>query len=94
MVATALVVSVLTLFSMTKIWAEAFWKERPESYPSPSAGEPVKGEKWLLLLPITGLAALIVVMGVATESLLALSLQAAEQLLNPAIYIQAVLGEK
>lgn len=26
----ALAVGILTLFSMTKIWAEAFWKERPE----------------------------------------------------------------
>lgn len=93
MVGTALAVSVLTLFSMTKIWTEAFWKEQPASTLSPSVGEPVKGEKWLLLLPIAGLSALIVVMGVATESLLALSLQAAEQLLNPAVYIQAVLGD-
>ena len=30
LVATALGVGLLTLFSMTKIWAEAFWKEAPE----------------------------------------------------------------
>ncbi len=28
--ATALVVGLLTLFSMTKIWHEVFWKEAPE----------------------------------------------------------------
>lgn len=31
MVAVSLFVSVLTLFSMMKIWNEAFWKPRPES---------------------------------------------------------------
>ena len=31
LVATALAVGLLTLFSMTKIWAEAFWKEAPDS---------------------------------------------------------------
>ncbi len=30
-VVAALVVSLLTLFSMTKIWAEAFWKPAPEN---------------------------------------------------------------
>ncbi len=93
-VATALTVSILTLFSMIKIWTEAFWKERPEPSLSPLSpeGGQVVGEKRLLLLPIATLAALIVVIGLAAEPLLSLSMQAAEQLLNPAGYIQAVLG--
>src|SRR5690606_22218936 len=32
----ALAVSLLTLFSMTKIWAEVFWKSRPDTAPETS----------------------------------------------------------
>lgn len=91
-VVVALLVSLLTLFSMMKIWAEVFWKERP----APPAAFPYALAKdtrgWqLLLAPIVLLAALTVVIGLAAEPLFNLSMQAAEQLLNPAEYIQAVL---
>ncbi|MFW5653627.1 MAG: proton-conducting transporter membrane subunit, partial [Planctomycetota bacterium] len=39
-IAAALAVSVLTLFSMIKIWLEVFWKDRPE--PEVVSGEPGK----------------------------------------------------
>jgi multicomponent Na+:H+ antiporter subunit D len=94
-VATALGVSLLTLFSMTKIWAEVFWKEEPESaVADPERPKPAwPGQRWwLLLLPIIILATLTVTIGLATEPVYSLSMRAAEQLLNPAGYIQAVLG--
>jgi multicomponent Na+:H+ antiporter subunit D len=89
-VATALAVSVLTLFSMTKIWAEVFWKPQPANeisvaenlLPAPSFG---------LLLPLALLASFSVVMGLLAEPFFALASQAAEQLLNPSGYINAVL---
>jgi multicomponent Na+:H+ antiporter subunit D len=77
----------LTLFSMTKIWAEAFWK------PSPAAVSPLVPAGLLLpLLPITLLALFTITMGLLAEPLLILATRAAEQLLNPADYIQTVLG--
>lgn len=92
-VATALVVGLLTLFSMTKIWAEVFWKARPESIET--AGEK-KGYTLPLteteILPIVLLAALTVVIGLAAEPIFVVATRAAEQLLNPSEYIQAVLG--
>jgi len=95
-VATALVVSFLTLFSMTKIWMEVFWKAAPKSVaqrieeqPEPYAARGIRG----LLLPISGLAAVTVAMGLAAEPFFQLALRAAEQLANPEIYMQAVLGE-
>lgn len=96
-VAAALAVSILTLFSMTKIWAEAFWKDRPVP-----PGEPrvlyhphVAGRAWLLLgMPALLLALTTVVMGVGAEPVFRLSLAAADQLLNPDLYIAAVLGAK
>jgi multicomponent Na+:H+ antiporter subunit D len=85
-VVVALAVGILTLVSMTKIWAEAFWK--PATDPSASVALSLR----TLLLPIATLATLTVLIGLAAGPLFALSIQAADQLLNPRDYIQAVLG--
>jgi len=90
-VAAALAVSVLTLFSMTKIWAEAFWKDAPEETTLNPAPKLLTGFS-PLMVPIVFLAALIVVIGLWAEPVFLLSSQAAEQLLNPTEYIRAVLG--
>ncbi|MFP4226636.1 MAG: Na+/H+ antiporter subunit D [Desulfobacterales bacterium] len=85
-------VGLLTVYSMTKIWGEAFWKPRPsaeagESLPPAQSG----GEIWLLL-PITVLAIITLVLGLVPGPFLALADQAAHELLNPDIYVKAVLG--
>jgi multicomponent Na+:H+ antiporter subunit D len=85
-VVVALAVGLLTLVSMTKIWAEAFWK--PATHPPAS----IVLSPRTLLLPIAMLATLTVLIGLAAGPLFALSMQAADQLLNPRDYIQAVLG--
>jgi multicomponent Na+:H+ antiporter subunit D len=85
-VAAALAVSLLTLFSMTKIWAEAFWKRAPEPQIS-STSLP-----FLLVLPVGFLALLAVALGLAVQPLLTLTEHAAAQLLDPAGYIGVVLG--
>ena len=86
-VAAALGVSLLTLFSMTKIWAEAFWKPLPEGTETHAPGAGMG----LMLGGIVTLAVLAVVMGVAAGPLFVLAQQAGEQLTNPAPYIEAVL---
>jgi multicomponent Na+:H+ antiporter subunit D len=92
-VAVALGVSVLTLYSMMKIWTEAFWK--PLEDPSEDTLE--KGNRStgmvVLVLPIAALALMTIILGVAAEPFFALSVQAAHQLMDPAGYIQAVLGD-
>jgi multicomponent Na+:H+ antiporter subunit D len=94
-VAAALGVSILTLFSMTKIWSEAFLKEGPDGKPQELA-QPVlslpRGERLPLLAPIAAFALLMVVLGVGAGPLFDLSVQAAEQLLNPTQYVQVVQG--
>lgn len=94
-VAAALVVSLLTLFSMIKIWNEAFWKEASLTNDRETA-KAVRSQdtkSWFgLLVPMVALAALTVFIGLASEPLLALASRAAEQLLNPVEYIQSVLG--
>lgn len=91
-VAVALAVGMLTLFSMTKIWAEVFWKPAPEL---PAEPRPAPGRaQWLsMVAPIVMLAAITVSMGLLAEPVFLLAARAAEQLLDPAEYIQAVLGE-
>ncbi|MEW6299666.1 MAG: Na+/H+ antiporter subunit D [Thermodesulfobacteriota bacterium] len=93
-VATALGVSLLTLFSMTKIWAEVFWKERPAGGQSTTARgpHPPPLAQFSLLCPTAVLAACTVVLGLAAEPFLVVALRAAEQLLHPAGYVRAVLG--
>ncbi|MBX3065952.1 MAG: Na+/H+ antiporter subunit D [Anaerolineae bacterium] len=96
-VVVALVVSILTVYSMTKIWAEAFWKPKP-----PSAGETAQAAPaqpavlarhplLLYLIPVAMLAGITVLIGLSAEPIFQLTSRAAEQLLNPAAYIEAVL---
>ena len=92
-VAVALGASLLTLYTMTRIWDEAFWKPAPDTT---VMSVPVSGRRSLRLAawlgPVVVLALLTVIIGLAAEPVLALSLRAADQLANPARYVQAVLG--
>jgi multicomponent Na+:H+ antiporter subunit D len=87
----ALGVSVLTLFSMTKIWAAAFWKPRPEGSEPPTV-VPVGWQRLALFAPAVVLVSLTVVIGLLAGPVMSFSMAASEQLLDPALYINAVLG--
>ncbi|MEZ4709834.1 MAG: proton-conducting transporter membrane subunit [Caldilineaceae bacterium] len=92
-VGVSLFVSILTLYSMTKIWNEAFWKRPADESFAPERGEPMSpSTAWLLFSPIVVLALLTVSIGVIVEPLLQLTGAAAAQLLAPTAYIEAVLG--
>jgi multicomponent Na+:H+ antiporter subunit D len=97
-VGVALGASLLTLFVMMKIWSEAFWKPLPKASRAAlqAAGPPRAGAAALrvLMAPIVALVVLTVVMGLAAEPVFVLALRAAEQLLAPALYQQAVLGAR
>ncbi|VAW31807.1 Na(+) H(+) antiporter subunit D [hydrothermal vent metagenome] len=88
-VVTALGVSLLTLYSMTKIWGEVFWKAAPVDAPI-QAGDVKQG--WLRYTPVIVLATMTVIMGLAVNPLYQLAQETAVQLANPSVYIQAVLG--
>ncbi|HYG35192.1 MAG TPA: Na+/H+ antiporter subunit D [Clostridia bacterium] len=96
-VTIALVVGLMTLYSMTKIWTEAFWKPAPASTSSgamrhrhPTSLGYLGGE----VAPIAGLAALTILIGLGVGPLMTLSTQAAGQLLNRSAYIHAVLENR
>ena len=89
MAATALFVGLMTLFSMAKIWAEAFWKAAPEGQTT----NPMSAStKWLYLTPIAVMAALTVTIGLAVEPLYNYAMTAANQLLDSEAYFVAVMG--
>lgn len=92
-VATALLVGLLTLFSMTKIWGAAFWKEPEEATTGdPTAASDSPGAA--LLAPTVALASLTLATGLWAQPLFHLAEQAAAELLDPARYVDAVLGGK
>jgi multicomponent Na+:H+ antiporter subunit D len=88
--ATALAVGLLTLFSMTKIWAEAFWKPLPAS--SEQDAQPLTtSQRKLLFVPIGCLAVLTLCIGLGAEPVFSVATRAADQLLERDEYIRAVL---
>lgn len=95
LVAVALGVSVLTMFSMVKIWAEAFWKKHPnrtdDEIAQGFAAQPPQ-RMVELIMPLVILGVLTVLMGVLASPVLEVSRHAAEQLINREAYIEAVLG--
>ena len=82
----ALFVGLLTVFSMSKIWMEAFWKELPEPRATPSK------LSFAIVTPITLLAAVTVFIGLNPEPLVAYATGAANAMLEPSVYIREVLG--
>jgi multicomponent Na+:H+ antiporter subunit D len=82
----AILTGLFTLFSMVKIWNEAYWKKTPE-------GVSVSGKVHTSTLFATSiLAGAVVLMGVFAGPVIDVCLQAAEQVVNPELYISSVLG--
>ncbi len=93
-VAAALAVSLLTLFSMAKIWAEVFWKPAPEGREQAAAPPGAARGMAALWLPVVALALLTLYLGLFPEHFYRVCERAAGQLLEPAAYIEAVLGAR
>ncbi|HOG46246.1 MAG TPA: proton-conducting transporter membrane subunit [Anaerolineae bacterium] len=86
-VAVALGVSMLTLFSMIKIWTQAFMKQAPAT----AAIAPLGGT---LVASTIGLVAVAVLAAVLAAPVWAVANQAAGQLLDVGPYVSAVLGNQ
>ena len=87
----ALLTGLLTIYSMTKIWAEAFWKPHPAGR-MPALSTIPRRARTLLLTPIVALALMTVLIGLFPKPFLEFATTAADQLLEPAVYIETVLG--
>jgi multicomponent Na+:H+ antiporter subunit D len=89
--AAAVIVGLLTAYSMSKIWGEAFWKPSPGSPApgeTPGAAHPL--DMWMLL-PVAGLAGLTLIIGLMPGPFLEIAERAAHELTHPKMYVNAVL---
>ena len=90
-VAVSILVSLLTLFSMTKIWGGAFWGEVQFTDDAADPDDPPKG-MGVMYLSVGFLVVLSLVVALAAGPLYNLSARAAEELLTPERYVSEVLG--
>ena len=96
LVGVALVVSLLTLYSMTKIWTLGFWKPDPAEEEGISedqlAAVPVTGAtRWSAwFLPMVLLALVTLTIGFGAGVFFPIALQAGQELIDPSLYIEAV----
>jgi len=92
MVAVAMVVGLLTLFSMVKIWAEAFWKSPGEDGVESVRASPTPPTRMMLAVS-AALALATVLIGIFAGEVFGLAERTAHELLDADRYIRAVLGE-
>lgn len=94
---TALGVSVLTLFSMTKIWTEAFWKADPGnlrgSPPRPEMTADRRRDIAFMSAAVTLLASLALIIGLAAGPAFRLAERAAAELIDRTDYVRTMLGD-
>ncbi|TVR79602.1 MAG: Na+/H+ antiporter subunit D [Saprospirales bacterium] len=92
-VLVALATGFLTLYSMTKIWNEVFWKkEEKKGDEQNSEGKEKPAGLLLMMGPIVALTIISLALGIYAEPVFRFAEMTAEQLLNPDIYINGVLG--
>jgi multicomponent Na+:H+ antiporter subunit D len=91
-VAVSVVVSLLTLFSMTKIWAGVFWSPATEPPESPGHDAGRLGGPVLMVAPTAVLVVASVALAVAAGPFYDFVERAAADLLDPSDYIRSVLG--
>ncbi|WP_110926464.1 Na+/H+ antiporter subunit D [Bacillus massiliglaciei] len=84
--AIGLLTSLMILYSVMKIFMNSFWG-------GGSLGSDKEAKGAAVALPIGILTALTVLLGIGAEGIMAYAGQAADELLDPAQYIKAVLGK-
>jgi multicomponent Na+:H+ antiporter subunit D len=89
-VGVSLAVSLLTLFSMTKIWANVFWG--PPEIERPARPAVAARYQALMLGSTAALVVLSLFIALYAGPLYNLSERAAEDLLDPRVYVETVLG--
>lgn len=89
-IAVVLVVGLITLYSMTKIWIEAFWKPQPENFAVSQHPKNIGA----FFLPVILLALVTVSWGLFPQILFKPANRIVHELLNPSIYIQSVFGKE
>lgn len=89
-VGVSLLVGLLTLYSMTKIWHEVFWKQPLTGAELPAARVST-GKFPLLVLPVAMLGAITTGIGLGAGPVFQLATEVAEQLIDSEQYVRAVV---
>lgn len=95
LVAFILLGSFLTLWVIAKLWSEVFWKpsvDLPKKINVKYFSELVPFKQWAMMIPIIVLTIVTLYIGLAAEHIIILSKQISFELMNPSVYIEAVLG--
>jgi multicomponent Na+:H+ antiporter subunit D len=86
--------SFFTLFVIARMWAEVFWKDKPEVNEHGDAfGILSRYKKLMLVLPVVLLAGVSLYIGFGAENIMRVSHHIAGELKDTTPYIKAVLGE-
>lgn len=88
--------SFITLFVVARIWSEVFWKDLPKPndeeldhfIPYSRSG------KIALILPVVALACVSLYIGLNAPVIMEISERVAHEMMNPSLYIEAVLGKQ
>jgi multicomponent Na+:H+ antiporter subunit D len=91
-VGVALVASLLSLYSLLKIWTGVFWKRAPAAATPLRADAGGSGGPALMVGPTVVLAVVSIAMAVVAGPLYSFSERAAADLLDPSGYLRVVLG--
>ena len=96
LVGALLVTGFLSLMAVARVFAFAFWRDHAQSGAKKPAGSDVKAVVLpaSALAPVVLLITLITLIGLFPEPLLALSQQAATDLINATAYVDAVFPER
>lgn len=96
LLAAFIIASFVTLFVVARMWVEIFWKESPkpltEEIDNFAALDNWK--KAQLVLPITVLSFVSLYIGLNAEGVYEVAQRTAHELMNPSLYIEAVLNYK
>jgi len=87
--AVAIITGLFTLYSMIKIWNEAFLKKQPDEK---AAGSGQGTLRFSDIFPSVILGLATILMGVFARPVFQFTMDAAEMLIDPLVYIQTVLG--
>jgi multicomponent Na+:H+ antiporter subunit D len=86
--AVAVLTGMLTLYSMIKIWNEAFMKPQPENE---YVGKPFQKLRFTEYFPSLFLGAISILMGIFAYYVFGFTMEAGTQLIDPSLYIETVL---
>ncbi|GGV26480.1 Na+/H+ antiporter subunit D [Actinomadura cremea] len=89
----AVLTSLLTLMAMSRVWALAFWRT-PRDLPERPHGEAARGGVGVMRTVTAAMVCVGLLIPVFAGPLSEWSEHAAAELLNPAPYVQAVLGDR